>query len=270
MRCLLLVMGLVGSLAMRLQAEEKQPAKPPADYCNVELRGTLEISPNGGELVDVQGIAFSATAGGHNLIFGENKELAAAAKKLDGKKVLINGHPRTWSPLSAVAPTTFIPYIEVTAIKAADEAEEKSQVLALSAEEAKEATALVKGLVVTGTLTKVIGGLGSPGTPAAGDAFELEFDKLPHLMLKFVTAEANHGTHYIPLPAPLQVVHVKQSAKVDGPRRTAIHLSAKSASNKLLIQVLAESLEKGSKVRIYLYVDSGFLGSMAEAEGVLK
>jgi hypothetical protein len=256
MRCFLFVMVLLGSPAMGLQAEEKSAAKPPPDYCNVELRGTLNIGPHQGEILHPQAFESTSTAGGHKLIFGENKELAAAAKKLDGKKVLIKGHPGTWSPLTAGPPTTFIPFIRVTAIQAADVDQEAAE--------------LLKGLTVTGSLTKVIGGFGSPGRPEAGDTFEIEFDQLPREMLKLTAPGGKEATHYIPFAAPLRMVQVKQSEKAEEPRRTAIHLSAADANRKFLVQVIAESPGKGSKVRVYFYEDGGFLGSMAEGEGVLK
>ncbi len=265
MRCFLLMVGLLGLFALPLQAEEKKPA----EYCKVEIRGTLHFDSEKDELLHIQAIGFRARAAGKNLMFGENKELVALAKKLNGKTVLIHGHLGIWSPLTAGPPKEHVPYIQVTDIKAADDPVKLQEDKQAAEVAAKEAAELVKGLAVTGTVTKAIGNFCSPGRPVAGDTFEFAFDELPQEKLKFTTPDAQ--THYIPLSAPLHVVHVKQQGeKISGPRRAAIHLSATDADRKFLIQVIAESLEKGSKVRIYVYENSGFLGSMAEGEGELK
>src|SRR5262245_43011284 len=90
MRCFMLVIGLLCSSTLPSWAQEKkQPAKGPADYFKVEIRGKLRIVEGRQELVSSHWIDFSATALGTALIFGDNKDLAALAKKLDGKTVLI-------------------------------------------------------------------------------------------------------------------------------------------------------------------------------------
>ena len=258
MRCFLLVLGLLGCWTVSSSAEEKV-----VEYTTVEARGKLEIIGDGTELLG-QGVAgFPARVARNNLSFGDNKELLAQAKKLDGQTVLIRGSLGVWSPLTAGPPKEFHPYIHVTSIRAADADQED----AVSAEARAE---LLKGLTVTGTLTKVIGNFGTPGIPEAGDAFELELDKLPQLMLKFQTPDERTRAHYMPFPRPLKVESMKQAKKGSGSGRAAIHMSAGDGDRRVLIQVIAESLQPGSKARICLYENGGFIGSMAEAEGVLK
>jgi hypothetical protein len=117
----MLVVGLLCSMAIPSSAQDKkQPAKPPAPYFKVEIRGKLSVVEGGQELVDPQGIGFSATVLGTGLVFGDNKELAALAKKMDGKTVLINGTLEKWAPLTAVRPSHYITYVRVTALKAAE------------------------------------------------------------------------------------------------------------------------------------------------------
>jgi hypothetical protein len=121
MRRFILMFGLFASLAVSTSAGDKnKPAKAPSDYIKVEIRGTLQILANEHELVHVQGLEFTATILGTGLIFGDNKELAALSKKLDGKTVLINGYLRRWSRLTAGPPTHYVHYVEVTALKAAE------------------------------------------------------------------------------------------------------------------------------------------------------
>ncbi len=133
---------------------------------------------------------------------------------------------------------------------------------------------LVKGLVVAGTLKQVIGTFSSYGTPSVGNTFELDLSKLPGEKLVFTRipdASSNRsGPSYIPFSAPMAIEEVRRGSSVTGPTRTAIHLSARDAHGKFLIQIITDGLEKGSKVRIGFYKEGGFLGSMAEGEGVLK
>ena len=117
----MLMLGLLCSHCVPSWAgDKKQPGKAPSDYFKVEIRGTLRVVADGQELMDRQGIEFNATILGTGLIFAENKELAALAKKLDGKTVLINGYLRRWSQLTAGPPTHYVHYVEVTALKAAE------------------------------------------------------------------------------------------------------------------------------------------------------
>jgi hypothetical protein len=121
MRCFLLMLGLLSSFSYSSWAgDEKQPKKAPSDYIKVEIRGRLNIGADQQELVDRQALQFGATILDMGLIFGENKELAALAKKLDGKTALVNGYLRRWAPLTAGPPTHYVSYVEVTALKAAE------------------------------------------------------------------------------------------------------------------------------------------------------
>jgi hypothetical protein len=121
MRCFLLMIGLLCSIALPSWAQDKkQPVKAPADYFKVEIRGTLRVVKGRQELVSTQGLEFNATILGTGLIFGDNKDLAALAKKLDGKTVLISGDLRTWSQLTAGPPSHYVHYVQVTALKTAE------------------------------------------------------------------------------------------------------------------------------------------------------
>ena len=120
MRAIMLILGLLCSLSLTIWAgDKKQPGKAQSDYFKVEIRGSLKMVADA-ELVDRQKIQFSATALGTGLIFGEDNELAALAKNLDGKTVLINGHLRRWSQLTAGPPTHYVHYVQVTALKEAE------------------------------------------------------------------------------------------------------------------------------------------------------
>jgi hypothetical protein len=94
--------------------------KAASDYIKVEIRGKLQVVGDKQELVDRQAIQFNATILDMGLVFGDNKELAALAKKLNGKTVLINGYLRRWSQLTAGPPTHYVHYVQVTALKAAE------------------------------------------------------------------------------------------------------------------------------------------------------
>jgi hypothetical protein len=144
-----------------------------------------------------------------------------------------------------------------------------AQFAAEEAPDDSEARMLVKGLIVEATLQQVIGTFNTHGRPQIRDKFAIEFDNLPQKMLKLIPAEKG-GSPYIAFSAPLVIERIKRSGKIEPPRRAVIHLSASDAQGKFLIQIIAESLERGSKVRIFLYQEGGFVGSMAEADGVLK
>jgi hypothetical protein len=117
----MLMLGLFCSLSVPSWAgDKKEPEKAPSNYIKVEIRGTLQVVADSQELVDRQGIHFNATILNMGLVFGENKELAALAKKLDGKTVMINGNLRRWSQLTAGPPTHYVHYVQVTALKAAE------------------------------------------------------------------------------------------------------------------------------------------------------
>jgi hypothetical protein len=281
----ILAIVLLCFLTLPARAAEAPPAaKPPANYFRVEIRGTLKIAGDGHELVDLQGIAFAANVLGTGLVFGDNRDLLARAKTLDGKKVLIRGDLQRWSPLTAGPPTHYVTYVAVTALEAAPAGDaggkpppaEWNRAAEAKAEAEKEAAqtaavvAQLKGLVVSASLKQSIGSFSSFGAPAVGNSFEIDFDKLPTEKLTLTAAEPGHGSHYIPFSGPLRIEYAKQGKKVTGPARTVINLSAGTAGSMFRIQVLAEGLEKGSKVRVILYRDSGFAGSMAEGEGVVK
>lgn len=129
---------------------------------------------------------------------------------------------------------------------------------------------LVKGLTVTGTLKQVIGDFSSHGTPKIGDTFELNLDTLPKEKIQ-LTPLKKGASSYMPFHAPVAITRVKQVKEKSGPRRAVIELSAIDDHSKFVIRIMAEDLAKGSKVRVIFYRPADqFLGSMAEAEGVLK
>lgn len=139
----------------------------------------------------------------------------------------------------------------------------------------KDAT-LVEGLVVKGALTQVIGYFVTYGRPSVGNTFEIDLSNLPKEKMEFTRNAEDRSGHsgpypsYIPFSVPLMIERVRQEEPVAKPGRAVIHLSANDGGRKFLIQVQADSLEKGSKVRVLFYQDGGFIGSMAEAEGVFK
>ena len=129
---------------------------------------------------------------------------------------------------------------------------------------------LVKGLTVTGTLKQVIGDFSSHGTPEIGDTFELNLDTLPKEKIQLTPLQKG-AISYMPFHAPMAITRVKQVTEKSGPRRAVIELSAIDDHGKIVIRIMAEDLAKGSKVRVIFYRPADqFLGSMAEAEGVLK
>lgn len=128
---------------------------------------------------------------------------------------------------------------------------------------------LVKGRTVTGTLKQVIGDFSSHGRPEIGDTFEINLDALPTEAIQ-LTPLKKGATSYMPFHAPMTITRVKQVKEATVPRRTVIELSAIDRHDKFVIRILAEDLAKGSKVRVIFYHPQDFLGSMAEAEGVLQ
>lgn len=128
---------------------------------------------------------------------------------------------------------------------------------------------LVKGLAVKGTLKQVIGEFSSHGPPAIGDTFEINLDDLPKEKITLVPLRKG-AVSYMPFHAPMALTRVKQVKKETVPRRTVIELSAIDRDDKFAIRIVAEDLAKGSKVRVIFYHPADPLGSMAEAEGVLK
>lgn len=133
---------------------------------------------------------------------------------------------------------------------------------------------LVKGLTVTGTLKQVIGSFNSFGIPNIGNTFEIDLSNLPKEKITFTrpkdSADSGLGPSYMPFHAPMSITRVQQVKKATGPRRSVIELSAIDRHDKFVIRIMAEDLAKGSKVTVIFYHPHDFLGSMAEAEGVLK
>lgn len=138
-----------------------------------------------------------------------------------------------------------------------------------------EAEDLVKGFVVTGTLKQVIGNFNSYGTPGVGNTFTLDLANLPTERIQF-TRQPEAGRpdsfpSYMPFSAPLHLEGVRREDPVTKPGRAAINLSTADAGPRFLVQIQADRLEKGSKVRVLFFVGAlGFMGSMAEADGVLR
>jgi len=132
MRYSMPVFGLVLSMAVpSLADDKKEPPKAPPTYFKVEVRGTLRVADQAEvvsaslaqELAKQSVHATIVTSGmGMSLAFGDNKELAALAKKLDGKAVLISGDLRRAyeGPISGLFPPRYDDFIQVTALKAAD------------------------------------------------------------------------------------------------------------------------------------------------------
>jgi hypothetical protein len=132
MRCFIVTLGVLLSAALPSWAgDKKEPAKAPATYFKVETRGTLHVAdkveviyPTLARELEKQPVKASITSAGMTmyLAFGDNKELAALAKKLEGKTVLVSGELRRAyeGPISGLCPPRFDDYIQVTALKAAD------------------------------------------------------------------------------------------------------------------------------------------------------
>jgi hypothetical protein len=130
MRCFMLVLGLLATALPSRAQDKKEPPKAQATYFKVEVRGTLRLA----EKVEVvsetlrqelakQPVNATTAPSGMSmyLLFGDEK-LAALAKKVDGKAVLISGELRRAyeGPISGLFPPRFDDYIYVTALKAAE------------------------------------------------------------------------------------------------------------------------------------------------------
>jgi predicted FMN-binding regulatory protein PaiB len=124
------LLALLSPMALPSWAgDKKEPPKAPTTYFKVEVRGTLRVTDKV-EVVSAtlaqelakQPVNATITGWGVYLAFGDNKELAALAKKLDGKAVLIGGELRRAyeGPISGLFPPRFDDYIQVTALKAAE------------------------------------------------------------------------------------------------------------------------------------------------------
>jgi hypothetical protein len=119
-----IVVVLLGSIPSL--AEDNTQPKAPAAYIKVEMRGKLRIVESVEPLwseaairskvkatVEVPGMALPLAI--------DDKDLAALAKKLDGKTVLVVGYlSRAFDPHITVQPTQFIYYARVTELKAVE------------------------------------------------------------------------------------------------------------------------------------------------------
>src|SRR5947199_4772432 len=119
MRSYVLVIGLLCSTALPSWAQDK---KPPAPYFKLEIRGTLRVAKIAfGRFEPVKLVKQAAKgtieASGvvMRLDFGEDKELAALAKTLDGKTVLVRGELRraTGKELTGYSPLDREPHLAV-------------------------------------------------------------------------------------------------------------------------------------------------------------
>lgn len=83
----------VGWLAAGFAEPGSQPGKEPGSYVKVEIKGKLAtgVVAIGGETTGTTITAGDIT---WDLDFGENKELAVQAEKLDGKTVVVTGTAR--------------------------------------------------------------------------------------------------------------------------------------------------------------------------------
>ena len=147
MRRFLLVIGLLCAMAFPSWAQEKQPVKPPPPYFKVEIRGTLQLTKTVFGPIEPLKVANQPVKANIELSnvsmtldFGDNKELAALAKTLDGKTVLLSGELRravekelsgypnldfeprlaVQPPLSKYPRLRFVDYVLVTSLKAAE------------------------------------------------------------------------------------------------------------------------------------------------------
>ena len=238
-------------------------------YARLEMKGRLEKKivmarndPRDIQMLDT--IIWAVTAGEHRyeLSFGNSPKTEGfvnLAEKSIGKTVLVAGElapPR--HPQSQI--------LEVAAFSAPE-----------ADPEDKAANAdLVKGLIVTGTLKQAIGTFSSFGIPSVGNTFEIDLTNLPKDKIVFTRpksdplAQSGASPSYMPFHAPMSVTRVQQVKKETGPRRTVIELSAIDRHDKFVIRIMAEDLAKGSKVIVIFYHPADVIGSMAEAEGVLK
>jgi hypothetical protein len=131
MRCFVLVLGLLSATALPCWAEDKKEApKGRPTYFKVEVRGTLRLADKvevvsetlRQELAKQPVNATIAPSGMGMYLRFSHEKLAALAKKLDRKAILISGELRRAyeGPISGVFPPRFDDYIYVTALKAAE------------------------------------------------------------------------------------------------------------------------------------------------------
>jgi hypothetical protein len=134
------------------------------------------------------------------------------------------------------------------------------------------------GLSVRGTMKQIIGTFDSYGIPQIGDNFELNLTNLPQGKISFTRLHDPQNTFlaYVPFGGSLAVQKVEivaKSGSIGWSKGCAIiHLTTDmTIGEKFMIEIWVGELKKGSLARIYIYKASrGYIGSMAEAEGVLK
>jgi hypothetical protein len=117
------VAGLLAAVGSAADAPAP-PAKAPAEYIKVEIRGKLQpagrFAGDSLEQADLFDQAVKVKVHDMPLAF-KDKELAEQAKKLVGKTVLVSGDlSRVAGQRTAVQPTYYVYYVTVTALKAAD------------------------------------------------------------------------------------------------------------------------------------------------------
>jgi hypothetical protein len=145
-------------------------------------------------------------------------------------------------------------------------AEEPGPRNAGEAVKAKEPVAnleLVKNLRVSAMMKQIIGSFGPFSPVEIGETFELDLGNLPLQIIKLSRSAVS-------IPGFLAIEQVTPVKKNYG--WNVIRLSGANDSGKLVIQVNADTLEAGGKVRAYFYQTEadGKILCMAEAEGVLK
>jgi hypothetical protein len=103
----------------------KKSAEPKAvsDYIKVEIRGKLRTTDLGDILLieDLANQPVNITIQDMPLAFGGDKVLAALAKKLDGRTVVVYGNlARAAAERIAIQPKHYLSYVRVTALKEAE------------------------------------------------------------------------------------------------------------------------------------------------------
>ncbi|HEV7406605.1 MAG TPA: hypothetical protein VGO11_26880 [Chthoniobacteraceae bacterium] len=129
---------------------------------------------------------------------------------------------------------------------------------------------LVKGVVVTGTIKKVVGSFATEGhQPGAGDTFRIDLANLPkeHIALVRAPDAAGGKLGGMPFGGALAFQRIRFDEKHG---RAVVDVAASEAASDFRFQVLAPSLKKGSKVLMLFYQSGYFIGGMAEAEGVVE
>jgi len=140
-------------------------------------------------------------------------------------------------------------------------------------EPSAEDLALVKSLIVKGTVKQSIGSFnGESNRLQIGSTFELDLSNLPKEKIKFTLPPTNPEQRpsnggYIPFDGPIEIVKVRKSEN----GRVGAYLSANDSHGNLKIQIVADlPPTKDSWVHVLFYREGigGFISSsMAEAGG---